>query len=162
MKNSTEQLVEALLRQRTVLRMTVYRLETLRYFVTRGDIRFFETAIEEAQQALHALEAAELERHLALERLARRMNTEPADLTLRVLAESDSEHAPLFAQLHASFQALTAEMIESGDAIRTLAGDRTGAISNVVRMVLGASDPAGMYRAGGQRPAQARRIDRAV
>jgi len=61
MKNGTEQLVEALLRQRTVLRMTVYRLETLRYFVTRGDIRFFEAAIEEAQQSLHALEAAELD-----------------------------------------------------------------------------------------------------
>jgi hypothetical protein len=162
MKHSTEQLVEALLRQRTVLRMAVYRLETLRYFVARGDIRFFETATEEAQQALHALDAAELERQLAHEALARGMGVAASELTLRRLSESDSDHAPLFAQLHTSFQELTGEMIETGDEIRRVAGDRGGAIGNVVRMVLGANDPVGTYGRTDRRAAQAYRLDRAV
>ena len=162
MKLSTEQLVEAMLRERTVLRMAVYRLEALRYFVTRGDIRFFDTAIEEAQQALHALEAAELERSLSLEKLARSLGIAPPELTLRRLAETDGEHTALFSQLHTSFQSLTNELVETGDAIRLLAGDRGGAISNVVRMVFGASDPAGTYTAGGHRSMPSTRIDRAV
>jgi hypothetical protein len=162
MKNGTEQIVEALLRERTVLRMAVYRLETLRYFVTRGDIRFFETAIEEAQQALHALDASELERQVALDRLARRMGVPAHELTLRRLAESEGDHAPLFAQLHTSFQELTTELIETGNEIRVLAGDRSGAISNVVRMVLGTGDPAGTYRPNGQRAPSSYRIDRVV
>jgi len=162
MKHSSEQLVEALLRERTVLRMAVYRLETLRYFVTRGDIRFFETAIEEAQQALHALEAAEVERQLALERLARRMTVPAAELTLRRLSETDGDHMALYGQLHQSFQSLTAELVETGNAIRTLAGDRSGAISNVVRMVFGASDPAGTYTPNSRRSMPSTRIDRAV
>ena len=158
----TEQLVEALLRQRTVLRMSVYRLETLRYFIARGDIRFFETAIEEAQQSLHALDAAEVERQVAHEALARSMGIATAELTLRRLSESDSDHAPLFAQLHASFQELTGEMIETGEEIRRVAGDRSGAIANVVRMVLGPTDAAGTYGRNDRRTAQAYRIDRAV
>ena len=162
MKNGTEQIVEALLRERTVLRMAVYRLETLRYFVTRGDIRFFETAIEEAQQALHALDASELERQVALDRLARHMGVPTNELTLRRLAETEGDHAPLFAQLHTSFQGLTTELIETGNEIRVLAGDRSGAISNVVRMVLGAGDATGTYRPNGQRAPSSYRIDRVV
>lgn len=162
MKNGTEQIVEALLRERTVLRMAVYRLETLRYFVTRGDIRFFETSIEEAQQALHALDASELERQGAVERLARQIGVPAAELTLRRLADSESDHAPLFAQLHSSFQTLTTELVETGNEIRKVAGDRTGAISNVVRMVLGTNDPTGAYRPNGQRAPSSYRIDRVV
>ena len=162
MSNGTEQIVEALLRERTVLRMAVYRLEALRYFITRGDIRFFETAIEEAQQALHALDASELERKVALDRLARRMGVSTNELTLRRLAEMEGDHAPLFAQLHSSFQSLTAELIETGNEIRVVAGDRSGAISNVVRMVLGTSDPTGTYRPNGQRAPGSYRIDRVV
>jgi hypothetical protein len=162
MKNGTEQIVEALLRERTVLRMAVYRLETLRYFVTRGDIRFFETAIEEAQQALHALDASELERQVALDRLARHLGIPTNELTLRRLSETDGDHAPLFAQLHSSFQSLTNELVETGNEIRVLAGDRSAALNNVVRMVLGASDPAGTYRPNGQRAPSSYRIDRVV
>lgn len=162
MKQRTEQLVEALLRERTVLRMAVYRMETLRYFITRGDIRFFETAIEESQQSLHALEAAELERQLALDALAREMGVAGAELTLRYLSESDSEHASLFGQLHSSFQALTSELIDTGNEIRQVAGDRSSAIGNIIRMVLGTNDASGTYRQSGARAAQAFRIDRAV
>ena len=162
MRQTTEQLVEAMLRERTVLRMAVYRLETLRFFVTRGDIRFFETAIEEAQQALHALEAAELERQLALEKLAGVMGIPSGDLTLRRLSETDGDHMALFAQLHGSFQSLTAEMVETGNDIRTLAGDRSGAIGNVVRMVFGASDASGTYSPTTRRSMPSTRIDRAV
>jgi hypothetical protein len=162
MKNGTEQIVEALLRERTVLRMALYRLETLRYFVTRGDIRFFETAIEEAQQALHALEASELERQVALDRLARRISVPTNELTLRRLAESEGDHAPLFAQLHASFQELTTELVQTGNEIRVVAGERSSAIGNVVRMVLGASDPTGAYRPDGHRTPSSYRIDRVV
>ncbi len=162
MKQRTEHLVESLLRERTVLRMAVYRMETLRYFLTRGDIRFFETAIEESQQSLHALEAAELERQLALDALAREMQVAAAELTLRSLAERDGEHAALFAQLHTSFQDLTAELIDTGKDIRQIAGDRSSAIGNIVRMVLGTTDPSGTYRPAGARAPQAFRIDRAV
>lgn len=159
---STEQLVEALLRQRTVLRMAVYRLETLRYFLARGDLDFFETAVEEAQQSLHALDAAELERQLAHDVLARSMGIAPEELTLRRLATSDSDHAPLFGQLHHSFQELTDQLITTGKDVRQIAGERSGAITNVVRMVLGSSDAAGTYGSPERRAAQAYRIDRAV
>jgi hypothetical protein len=162
MKNSTEQLVEALLRERTVLRMAVYRLETLRFFVTRGDVRFFETAVEEAQQALHALDASELERQVTLERLARQMGLTANDLTLRALSEMDGEHASLFGQLHASFQSLTTELIETGHSIRKIAGDRTGSIGTVVKMVFGAQDPTGVYTPGAQRSMTSTRVNRAV
>ena len=160
---TTEQLAESLLYEHTVLRMALYRLETLRYFIARDNLAFLETATAEAEQALHALVVAESARQSALEHLARALDVPVENCTMKRLAMSNDSNAALFAELHAAFQQMTGDLLRTAAAIRATASDRGEAIGRVVRLVFGAEDGARTYSPGdsvsSMRPA---RIDWAV
>jgi hypothetical protein len=159
---STEQLVEALLCEHTVLRMALYRLETLRYFIARDTLAFLESATAEAESALHALVVAEVARQSALEELADALGMPVEECTMRRLAVSNDPNAPLFAELHVAFQQMTSDLLRTAAAIRATAGDRGEAIGRVVRMVFGAQNGAGVYSPGESVSAPPARIDWAV
>lgn len=162
MSISTEPLVEALLCEHTVLRMALYRLETLRYFIARDTLAYLETASAEAEAALHALVVTEAARQSAVEELSEDLGLPVEECTMRRLAMSTDPNAALFGELHVAFQKMTGDLVRTAAAIRATAGDRGEAIGRVVRMVFGADDGVGSYSPGETASARPARIDWAV
>ncbi len=159
---TTEQLAESLLYEHTVLRMALYRLETLRYFIARDNLAFLETATAEAEQALHALVVAESTRQSCLDQLAEALDISIENCTLRRLAASSDRNAALFGELHSAFQQMTSDLLRTATAIRAAASDRGEAIGRIVRLVFGADSGIGDYSPSDSFSVRSARIDWAV
>jgi hypothetical protein len=142
-----EELIRVLTEERNLLEVLVYRLETLRHFLTLDRPRSVEWASLEVDQASDLLRAAESRRNAAATRAGRDLGLVHPYPSLRELSSIDGPYRTTLEALRQEFLALTAQVEDLFDAVR-----RTVAIGfNHVNQAIGAMTgaPAGVGAGSG-------------
>jgi hypothetical protein len=127
-----EELIRVLTDERNLLEVLVYRLETLRHFLTLDRPRSVEWASMEVDQASDLLRAAELRRNAAAERAGRDLGLVHAFPSLRELASIDGPYRSTLEALRRDFLNLTEQVEDLFASVRTNA---TRGVNHVNQMI---------------------------
>jgi hypothetical protein len=113
-----EELIRVLTEERGLLEVLVYRLETLRHFLTIDRPRSVEWASMEVDQASDLLRAAEHRRNAAAARAGRDAGLVHAYPSLRELASLDGPYRSTLEALRHDFLTLTEQVEDLFAAVR--------------------------------------------
>jgi hypothetical protein len=113
-----EELIRVLTEERNLLEVLVYRLETLRHFLSLDRPRSIEWASMEVDQASDLLRSAETRRNDAAARAGRDLGLVHPFPSLRELSSLDGPYRSTLDALRSDFLALTAEVEELFSAVR--------------------------------------------
>jgi hypothetical protein len=138
-----DELIRVLTEERNLLEVLVYRLETLRYFVTLDRPRSVEWAAMEVDQASDLLRAAESRRNAAAERAGRELGLAHAFPSLRELASVEGPYRSTLEALRQDFLSLTAQTEELFAAVRRNVARGYTQIDRTVGVLAGGRPAAG-------------------
>lgn len=137
-----DDLVAVLRRQRHLLELLLFKLVEARHLLAAGEARFLAWAAQEVDRAVTKVREVELERALAVNRIAGELGVTVDELSLRRLAEESPEpYRSIFDEHRSSFLELVGEIETITAANRKLAGQGVRGVQEVLEM-LGRSDGA--------------------
>lgn len=115
-----EKLSQILMRERELLDMLLFRLETEQMLLASGRTRWLMRAAREVEQVLATIRETEILRAVAADAVAASIGLE-YNPSLRVLAEAvDEPWQTIFGEHHAAFVTVTQEISALADANRDL------------------------------------------
>jgi hypothetical protein len=121
-RRALEELARRLSDEREIVTFLLYKLTVTHLMLAADERRFVPEALDEVEQAVALLREGELRRDAALRELADVWSTDPAGLTLEVLARrSPPPFDHIFADHLASFRELAAEVEHTAGENRVLA-----------------------------------------
>jgi hypothetical protein len=139
-----DELIPLLERERTILEVLVFRMDTLHHCLASGRQQFVTFASAEVDHAAAMLRDAERERDEAVRRLATQQNMAADDVSLRALAEGDHPSAPTFGKLRDAFLSLTTELETLSRTARSRAERSADDVVRLLDTLVSKSDGGGM------------------
>jgi hypothetical protein len=137
-----DELASLLTRERQLLEVLLFRLETLRHFLAADEPQFVEWASTEVEQAGSLLRETEVLRAAEVARLAEERNLSIDDLSLRRLGElPDEPYAEAFANLRSAFLDLTGRIEPLVSSIRSLATRNRDDVARMLDFIVGRKTP---------------------
>lgn len=138
-----DQLAAILRRQRHLLELLLFKLIEARHLLAAGEVRFLAWAAQEVEKAVTKVREAELERALAVSRIADELGVPVDSLSLKALADDCPEpYRTIFEDHRSAFLELVGEIETVTAANRKLAGQGIKGVQEVLDMIGRGDSPA--------------------
>ena len=137
-REALETLADVLWAERHLVEYLLFKLVTAKLLLAAGERRFMQRAMDEVERVMERLQEVEVRREVALAPVAAAWGCPMDDLSLAKLVTTAPEPmATVFADLHESFLALTAEIEETSAANRRLASQALSEVQSTLETLTG-------------------------